>query len=102
MKMALPEVEYDRTAVCDEEQESGAVQCCEHLIYTVFSEVIESSLLGRYCGYGISVIDAQGYCLRTVHDITCEREPLEALVELCNRLDLSFCHLDDVIEDFLA
>lgn len=101
MEMALPEVEYDCPAVCDEESDDAPL-CCDKLIYSVFSEMIESPILGDYCGFGISVTDEQGRCLCTVHDITCDREQLEGLVTLCNRYKLSFCHLYDVIEDFLG
>ncbi len=40
--------------------------------------------------------------LQAVHDITSDREKLQALVETCNRLQLSTVHLLDVVEDFLA
>lgn len=101
MEMALPEVEIDWSAVQTEECEETSL-CGDNLTYSVFSEMIESPVLGVYCGFGICVNNEQGCCLCTVHDITCEREQLEGLVTLCNRLNLSFCHLYDVIEDFLS
>lgn len=100
MNIALPEVQSDWPAVCSMEQDEPPSY--DNVIYTVFAEVIDSSLLGHYCGYGISVIDEQGSCLCTVHDITCEKERLEGLVNHCNCLHLSLCHLYDVIEDFLG
>ena len=38
----------------------------------------------------------------SVHDVTSDKKALSELVALCNRLELSLIHLDDVIEDFLA
>lgn len=55
----------------------------------------------RVGSYGIAVY-RKGRKLRTVEDITIDRERLEQLVCLCNRCRLSLCHLEDVIEDFLA
>lgn len=102
MNMALQEVEFEWPAVCEEDRSDVTLPDCDKMIYTVFAEMIESPLLGEYCGFGISVTDAQGRCICTVHDVTCEREQLEGLVCLCNRNNLSFCHLYDVIEDFLS
>ena len=48
-----------------------------------------------YQSYGIQYAD------RVIDDITLDKGALERLVELCNRLELSVCHIDDVIEDFL-
>lgn len=33
-------------------------------------------------------------------DISPERQKVEALAEQCNRLDVSECHLCDIVEDF--
>ena len=37
-----------------------------------------------------------------IHDITADRQALDELVTLCNHLCLSPCHLQDVVDDFLA
>lgn len=39
---------------------------------------------------------------RTIKDISTDKQRIEALIELCNSLELSPIHLDDVIEDFLV
>ena len=57
--------------------------------------------------YGIAVyadadIDGTATVIASVHDITSDRERLSALVDACNRLELSLCHLSDVVEDFLT
>lgn len=90
------------TSLGDEQSEGETSLGDEQWTYTVFSEVIVSSELGRYTAYGIEAADAQGKLHRIVHDITCDRSALEALAALCNQLALSVCHLDDVIEDFLS
>lgn len=46
--------------------------------------------------YGIS------YKEREVKDISTDKHKIEKLVNLCNELELSPIHLDDVIEDFLV
>ncbi len=51
--------------------------------------------------YGIAVY-RKGHKLQDVQDITTDKKKLERLVELCNREQLSHCHLYDVIEDFLG
>ena len=57
--------------------------------------------------YGIAAYahgDEEGTAtvIAAVHDITSNRQALANLVSLCNRLELSVLHLDDVVEDFLA
>lgn len=74
----------------------------EPLTYSVFSEETDCECCGRYLTYGIAVTDGEGNVLRCVHDITCDGDSLEALAALCTRLELSLCHLDDVIEDYLS
>ncbi len=56
--------------------------------------------------YGIAAYadaeeDGTATVLQSVHDITADREKLQALVDICNRFKLSTIHLQDVIEDFL-
>ena len=40
--------------------------------------------------------------VKSIHDITCDKERLSQLIKNCNDLNLSPIHLLDVIEDFLA
>lgn len=80
-----------------EDSGEGELSDDERLSYAVFSEKFADRI-----AYGISVTDAWGKTLQTVHDITCDRDSLEGLVNLCNRLGLALCHLEDVIEDFLG
>lgn len=87
---------------CDRDTWGEEAAVGEKMTYTVFSEEIDSPSLGRYRTCSIAVTDAEGLLVRTVHDITPDREALEALAALCNELELSLCHLDDVIEDFLS
>lgn len=72
------------------------------MTYSAFSEEIDSPILGKYRTYSIAVTDAEGRRVRTVHDVSQNREAIESLTAQCNRLALSLCHLDDVIEDFLG
>ena len=57
--------------------------------------------------YGIAVFkgkrqDLAESVIDLIHDITPDRERLEALVADCNRLNLSSLHIYDVVEDFLS
>lgn len=51
--------------------------------------------------YGIAAY-RKGRKLCQIADITADRGRLERLVEICNREELSLCHLYDVVEDFLG
>lgn len=52
--------------------------------------------------YGDADIDGTATVLLHVSDITCERDRITELVELCNRMKVSVLHLHDVVQDFLA
>lgn len=59
------------------------------------------------CSYGIAAYanadtDGTATIVASVHDITADRQALAELVSLCNRLEISLLHLDNIIEDFLA
>ena len=56
--------------------------------------------------YGIAIYadaehDGTTTVIASVHDITADKPGLTALVQQCNRLELSPIHLHDVVEDFL-
>ncbi len=57
--------------------------------------------------YGIAVYsnaeeDGTATIVAVVHDVTTDADSLAALVELCNSLELSLCHLNDVVEDYIS
>ncbi len=55
--------------------------------------------------YGITASETAGErvsVIASVHDISSDKQQIDGLVLLCNRLRLSPEHLYDVIEDFLA
>ena len=55
--------------------------------------------------YGIALCQTDAgvpIIIRSVTDLTTDRERATSLVERCNRLALSPIQLDDIIEDFLA
>ena len=53
--------------------------------------------------YGIAVYDSGiSTVIASVRDLSSDREAVEEHVRLCNRLELSPIHLNDVAEDFLA
>ena len=57
--------------------------------------------------YGIAAysnVDADGSAivLEVINDISSDEQSISELVEKCNRLKLSLCHLKDAVEDFIA
>lgn len=52
--------------------------------------------------YAASEVDGTATIIASVHDITADKQSLSELVDLCNRLELSTIHLNDVVVDFLA
>lgn len=84
----------------------GAVSCAsarqteemEYRVIETFGSLADSPV--SRC-YGIAVY-RKGCKLQEVLDITTDKKQSERLVELCNREQLSLCHLYDVIEDFLG
>ena len=59
--------------------------------------------IGTYSSYGIDAFENfADATVRSIPDISFEKETLETLIHLCNCLNLDIIHLDDVIEDFLC
>lgn len=52
--------------------------------------------------YSNSEEEGTATIVAAVHDITTDIRQLTELVSLCNGLELSLCHLNDVVEDFIA
>ncbi len=64
----------------------------------------ECLLESRIC-YGVAAVSRDGgsACILDAYiDLSPDRDKVAALVELCNALELSLCHLPDVIEDFFV
>lgn len=72
-------------------------------------EPIKESGFSRYIGsyetYGIRITGTNRLTdtrmLYIIHDVCCEYSVVQALVSQCNSLSLEYCHLADVIADFL-
>lgn len=74
--------------------------------YGTIREIYELDNESR-TAYGIAVYsctasDEIASVILSVHDITPVKAQIDALVNLCNRNDLSPVHLAEVIEDYLA
>lgn len=77
-----------------------------NVIYGVTEEIYSLGNSSRI-SYGIAVYaaseeDGTDTIVASVHDITADKRALSELIDLCNRLELSIIHLNDVVEDFLA
>lgn len=69
----------------------------------LLQESISSDEEGDSCVvYGITVTDAEGDFLELYPDIFLNKEKAEQLVSLCNKNNLSPCHLPDIIEDLFG
>lgn len=52
--------------------------------------------------YGIACVeikDGKSEIIKSIPDVTTERQVAQRIVDLCNRNDLSVEHLSDVVED---
>ena len=72
------------------------------ITYILCKETYKSKRSERIA-YGIAAYaEDQQTCITKLHDITSDKDALSELIDLCNRLQLSPIHLQDVIEDFLT
>ena len=51
--------------------------------------------------YGIDAIE-DGRVVKSTAEISESREDMQRLADMCNKLKLELCHLDDVVEDYLT
>lgn len=77
-----------------------------NITYGITKEIYYLGINSR-TSYGIAAYadttdNGTAAVIASLHDITDDRDSLVELVLLCNRLELSLFHLNDVIEDFLA
>lgn len=77
-----------------------------NVTYGVTEEIYSLGISSR-TSYGIAAYaDSEENGIATivasVHDVTTDKQALDELASLCNRLELSTIHLLDVVEDFLA
>ena len=71
------------------------MKCC----YLLKESIISDDDGKNRIVYGITVTDAEGNDLKSYTDIFLSKEKAERFVNLCNKNELSLCHLSDVIED---
>ena len=77
-----------------------------NVTYGVAKEIYSLGNSSR-TSYGIAAYadaeeDGTATIVASVHDVTSDKQALDELVSLCNRLELSTVHLMDIVEDFLA
>ena len=77
-----------------------------NVTYGVTEEIYSLRATSRV-SYGISAYadaekDGTATIVVSVHNVTSDKQALNELVSLCNRLELSSVHLMDIVEDFLA
>lgn len=69
--------------------------------YKVCKEHLSHPALGKYKTYGIAVYSGKTL-LRRISDISTDKRSVRKLCKLCNKLNLSAEHIDDVVEDSLC
>lgn len=69
--------------------------------YRIFKEIIIEKGGVTYSTYGIEIIKS-GKAERRISDVSCSYSKVKELCSLCNQLEVSSLHIDDVIEDFLC
>ena len=77
-----------------------------NITYGVTEEIYSWGATSRV-SYGIAAYadaeeDGTATIVAFAHDVTSNKQALAELVSLCNRLELSAIHLNDVVEDFLT
>ena len=71
--------------------------------YQLRKDTLSKQIIGNYITYGIDVYnDLSDSPFRSIIDISLIKEPLEALINLCNTLSLDDIQLENVIEDFFS
>ncbi|MBQ7032560.1 MAG: hypothetical protein IJN25_02700 [Clostridia bacterium] len=70
--------------------------------YIVQENSVETEELGAYTTYGLQIWDETGTCIWSETDVTTEKERLLQFADLCNTLQPSKAHMNEIIEDFLA
>ena len=71
------------------------------MIYQLLTETIDDNGMARKT-YGIAAITQDGETITSIRDISCNREKVQAFVDICNSLGLSLLHIDDAVDDFLS
>ena len=56
---------------------------------------------GNHTGYGIVAVDHESKIVSAATDLSCNKDEVARLVQMCNELELSLVHFQDVVEDFL-
>lgn len=51
--------------------------------------------------FGIDVL-CDGNLIKSVYNITSNKDDMIVLANMCNELSLELCHFDDVVEDYLT
>lgn len=76
------------------------------ITYGIVKEIYKCEKNTRV-SYGIAAYsnmetDGSATVLAVINDISSSEQSIVALIEKCNRLKLSLCHLNEIVEDFLA
>lgn len=70
--------------------------------YTLCHTVKYQIELGCYGSYGVIARDREGKLIRRIEDISTDSACVLRLVRLLNGFRVSYCHIQDILEDFFA
>lgn len=51
--------------------------------------------------YGIAAC-LDGAVVKSIPDISPDKEDIAKIVEMCNELEIELCHFEDIVEDYLT
>jgi hypothetical protein len=76
------------------------------ITYGIVKEIYRCGTTSR-TSYGIAAYsdietDGTSTVVAVINDISIDEQSILDLVEKCNRSNLSLCHLNEVVEDFIA
>ncbi len=78
----------------------------KNITYGIVKEIYILNQMSRtsygIVAYSCSEDEGTANIITSVHDVTSDRNSIEKLISLCNSLQLSAIHLDDIVEDFFA
>lgn len=66
------------------------------MIYRAFCEICADDVNGRYTAYGIACAQ------KILHDVTLDAGQASRLAQRMTQEDVAVCHMQCVVEDFLA
>ncbi len=72
------------------------------MLYKIRIDKFNFEEIGDCDTYGIDVFDDNNTLVKSVPDISFNKEEISGLIKDCNDLEVDVCHIDNIIEDFIG